>query len=96
MKLKYYKNGVIQTEENLPNGWIAQVYYKKRVNITNINLTDFTNRYEKRIEISPDLYLTVIINDSPLLEPIYKVMDQYKGIEIVHFEYKETKIVFEW
>ena len=96
MKLKCYRGGILQKEEFLPNGWIARVSYRCGVNITNIDLSGFASTYEKTIEIRENSYLKIIINDAPFLNPIYDIMESYKGIQIVRFECDENLIVIEW
>ena len=96
MRLKCYRDGILQKEEILPNGWIARVFYRNFANITNIDLSDFTSTYEKTIELEENCYLKMIINDAPFLKSIYDIMDLYKGIEIVRFECGENLIVVEW
>ena len=96
MKLKCYSKGILQKEEILPNGWVTRVIYRNVVNITNVDLSDFTSTYEKTIAIGENSDLKLIINDASFLRPIYDIMDLYKGIDIVSFECDENLIVVEW
>ena len=95
MKIKYLKNGILQKEEVLQGGWVARVSFKNS-DIVNIDLSDFTSVCEEIIEIETNSFLKLIINDAHFLRSIYDIMDLYKGMEIVEFEYKETQIIVEW
>ncbi len=95
MKIKCFKNGILQKEEVLQSGWVARVSFNNS-DIVNVDLSDFTSVNEKIIEIEPNSFLKLIINDAPFLKSIYGIMGLYKGMEIIEFEYKETQIIVEW
>ena len=95
MKLKYFRNRILEKEEEFGKGWIGRVCYKN-FDIVNIDLSDIAGSYEKIIEIFPNSFFKLIINDAPFLHTVYDIMDQYKGMKIVEFQLDDVQVVIEW
>ena len=95
MKIKCFKNGFLQKEEVLREAWIARISFKDS-DIVNVDLSDFAEAEKKLIEIEPNSFLKITINDAPFFKSIYDIMDLYQGMNIVEFQSGEIKIVIEW
>jgi len=95
MKIKYFENGFLQKEEVLKDGWIARISFKDS-DIVNIDLSDFAEAEKKLIEIEPNSFLKITINDAPFFKSIYDIMGLYQGMKIVEFQSGEIKILIEW
>ncbi len=95
MKLKYFRNRILEKEEELGKGWISRVCYEN-FHVVNIDLSDIADSHEKIMEIFSNSFLKLIISDAPFLHTVYDIMDQYKGMKIVEFQSGEVQVVIEW
>ena len=98
MKMTILENDrVISTEEL--NGFIFRLTIPEGdgniINIGQDNTRGF-EIYETEIPLADGKSMLMQTRHAPSLQPLYDIMDAYKGMVLVDFSYQELRVVIEW
>ncbi len=98
MKMTVYENDLIVSTEEL-RGLVFRLTMPggdgNYINIGQDN-TMGAEIYEKEIPLADGKTMLLQTRHAPDLQPIYDIMDGYKGLILVDIQYKASRVTIEW
>lgn len=98
MKLTIYEDERIVSTEELKGFILNLIGPDGDSNLIGIsqNNTKDAEVYEKEIPLADGKRVLLLTRHAPDLQPLYDIMDGYKGLILIDMRYQTTHIIIEW